>query len=109
MNFLTLADIKQQLRIDHDDEDTLLTAYGEAAEETVLNICNTTYAAMLEKYTAIPKSVILAAMMLVDTWYQHRSPVGTQAMHLVPYTFEVLIKPYMIFTYPKEEEEEEEG
>ena len=45
MKWLTLTEIKQQLRIeaDYTDEDALLTRYGNSAEAVVLNITGRTY------------------------------------------------------------------
>ena len=43
MNFLTFNQIKQQLRLDDEQaawEQELLEDYGEAAEDTVLNLIN---------------------------------------------------------------------
>lgn len=103
MKFLTLKDIKEQCRIEEDFtiEDTLLTCYGEAAEETVTQYLgrgktvDDMMASMTEEYGGIPKSVVNAALMLVDTWYQHRSPDSQVNISIVPYTFDLLIKPYM--------------
>lgn len=105
MNFLTLSYIKSHSRIDYDIEDDLLTLYGEAAEETVMNICNTTYADMVEEYGAVPKAIIQAALMLVDASYQNRAPVSAVNMYAVPYTFDFLVKPYMKLTVEEEEDE----
>ena len=35
MKWLTIADIKKQLRLDFNDEDDVLELYGSAAEDTV--------------------------------------------------------------------------
>ena len=43
MKWLTIPDIKKQLRIDFDDEDDELELYGSSAEDTVLNYLNRTY------------------------------------------------------------------
>lgn len=97
MKWLTLEKIKQQCRIETDFtlEDTLLTGYGESAESTILNHLNRTYYDLLEQYGTIPQDIINASLMLVDVWYQHRSPVEALSMSIVPYTFDLLIKPYM--------------
>lgn len=97
MKWLTLERIKQQCRIETDFtlEDTLLTGYGESAESTILNHLNRTYYDLLEQYGTIPQDIINASLMLVDVWYQHRSPVEALSMSIVPYTFDLLIKPYM--------------
>lgn len=102
MNYLTLAYIKAHSRIEYDGEDELLTLYGNAAEETVMNICGTTYQKMIQEYTTIPSAVMQATLMLVDLSYQQRSPVSPSSMYAVPYTFDLLIKPYMKLTKPEE-------
>ena len=97
MKWLTLQMIKQQCRIEPDFtlEDDLLTGYGTSAENTILNHLNRTYYDLLEQYGAVPQDIINASMMLVDVWYQHRSPVEALSLSIVPYTFDILIKPYM--------------
>lgn len=97
MKWLTLERIKQQLRIEPDfhDEDSLLEMYGESAEEVLLNYLNRTYAEVTEEYSGVPTPLQHASLMLVDTSYQYRSPVSAQSMSLVPYTFDILVKPYM--------------
>ena len=103
MMYLTLAYIKAHSRIEYDGEDELLTLYGNAAEETVMNICGTTYQKMIQEYTTIPSAVMQATLMLVDLSYQQRSPVSPSSMYAVPYTFDLLIKPYMKLTREEEE------
>jgi uncharacterized phiE125 gp8 family phage protein len=39
-NVITTADLKAHLRVDHNDEDTLIEALRDAAIETVNNYCN---------------------------------------------------------------------
>jgi hypothetical protein len=97
MKWLTLEKIKAQLRIEPDfhDEDELLEEYGESAEEVLLNYLNRTYEDVIEVYGRVPAPLRHASLMLVDTSYQYRSPVSTQSMSLVPYTFDILVKPYM--------------
>ena len=97
MKWLTLERIKQQCRIETDFtmEDTLLTGYGNSAESTILNHLNRTYYDLTEQYGEVPQDIINASLMLVDVWYQHRSPIEALNMSIVPYTFDLLIKPYM--------------
>lgn len=97
MKWLTLERIKAQLRIEPDfhDEDDLLEEYGESAEEVLLNYLNRTYEDVVEVYGHMPAPLVHASLMLVDTSYQYRSPVSAQSMSLVPYTFDILVKPYM--------------
>lgn len=93
MDFLTIDKIKQQLRLDCTCEAELLKDYGDAAEEVVLDIMGLTYDEAVAKYGSMPKRAEQAALMLVDTWYQYRSPVADRTMSVVPYTFEILLKP----------------
>jgi hypothetical protein len=93
MKFLTIDKIKQQLRLDCTCEAELLEAYGNSAEETVLDIMGCTYDEAVAKYGSIPARAQQAALMLVDTWYQYRTPVSDRQMSVVPYTFDILMKP----------------
>jgi hypothetical protein len=93
MKFLTIDKIKQQLRLDCTCEAELLEAYGNSAEETVLVIMGLTYDEAVAKYGSIPARAQQAALMLVDTWYQFRTPVSDRQMSVVPYTFDILMKP----------------
>ena len=95
MKWLTLEQIKRNSRIDGDYEDTLLVSYGESAEDTVLNYLNRPYQKLIETWGKVPEPVVQASLMLVDVWYQHRAPAEPVSMSLVPYSFEILIKPYM--------------
>lgn len=102
MKFLTIDKIKQQLRLDCTCEAELLEAYGNSAEETLAGYLGynnennvPSVDKMLEAYGGtIPAPLVQAALMLVDTSYQFRSPVSAQNMSVVPYTFNLLVKPY---------------
>lgn len=98
MKFLTLDYIKQQLRITWSEEDTLLDEYGMAAEDTLLNLLNRSYHDLLESYGEVPAPLVKAAMLLVGESYQHREPSSAQNMSSLPYSFDLLIKPYMRLT-----------
>lgn len=103
MKFLTIDKIKQQLRLDCTCEAELLEAYGNSAEETLAgylgynnenNIPDVNK--MLEAYKGtMPTPLVHAALMLVDTWYKFRNPVADRNMSIVPYTFDLLVKPYV--------------
>lgn len=98
MKWLTISDIKKQLRVDFDDEDDVLELYGSAAEDTVLNYMNRTYQDVLEEYGEVPAAIRQATLMLVDNSYQHRSPAEPAQMYYVLYGFDTLIKSYMRLT-----------
>ena len=103
MKFLTIDKIKQQLRLDCTCEAELLEDYGNSAEATLAgyigfvdgnNIPDVDK--MLEAYGGnMPAPLVHAALLLVDTSYQFRSPVSAQNMSVVPYTFNLLVKPYV--------------
>ena len=105
MKWLTLEQIKAQLRIEPDftAEDTLLESYGESAETTLLNYLNRPYADILGSYGDVPLPLVQASLLLVDTSYQHRSPINVTNISLVPYTFDLLVKPYIRLTSAESE------
>jgi len=101
MKFLTFDQIKAQLRLDDqqaEDEHDLLVLYGDAAEDMVLNTLNRTITDIFEQYGTVPKALVQAGLMLVAQSYQHREPASPQNLSAVPYTFDLLLKPYMRLT-----------
>ena len=88
--------IKAHSRIDYDCEDDLLELYADSAEETVLNMLGRSFEDLLEECGEVPAPVKQAALMLVDLSYKERSPISPQQLYAVPYTVDVLIKPYMV-------------
>jgi len=95
MKFITLDDIKEQCRIDGSCEAKVLNLYGNAAEATLLNYIGMTYDEIVKEYGDVPTPIKQAALMLVDTSYQYRSPISPNSISLVPYTFDLLVKPYV--------------
>ena len=103
MKFLTIDKIKQQLRLDCTCEAELLDDYGNSAEATLAAYIGfmdennvPSVDKMLEAYSGtMPAPLVQAALMLVDTSYQFRGPVSTQNMSVVPYAFDLLVKPYV--------------
>ena len=98
MKWLTLEQIKQQVRIepDYTDEDQLLTEIGESAEEMALEYCNRSYGDILDQYGAVPKNMVYASKLLCTIGYEQRSGVSAQNLSIVPYgNIDMLLKPYM--------------
>lgn len=95
MNILTLEYIKAHSRIDGNLDDTVLTIYGDAAEETVLTTIRRTLANVTDIYGQVPQALVQAALMLVDLGYMQRSPISPTNMSVVPYTFDMLVAPYI--------------
>lgn len=85
-------------RIDFNVSDAILEVYGNAAEDVVLNICNTSYDAMVAEYGDVPAPIMVASLQLVELSYTQRSPVTQANLSIVPYSFDLLVKPYMKLT-----------
>jgi len=75
---LDLTPLKHHLRIDHDEEDALLTAYLSAAKSTFM----------------ITDAIKQGALLLIGHWYAHREAVSDRLLHTTPYAVEALWLPY---------------
>jgi hypothetical protein len=108
LQFLTLADIKAQVRIESSftDDDQYLTMLGKAAERKVFKDTQRTYDEIVALEGEWPMDLTLAALLLTSHWYEHREPVTNQSMSVVPYAYDALYMPYRKGTYSSEEEEE---
>lgn len=87
--------IKHHARVDGDCENELLQLYGEAAESMIQKLLNRTYDD-LEAEGNIPSDVVLAALSLAATWYEHRTNLETVSLSNVPYGFDAMLMPYII-------------
>lgn len=102
MKFLTLDYIKQNSRIDYDCEDELLGLYGDAAEDVLAQhlgrgkTVDEMVDSLTEEFGEVPAAIMQAGLMLVDVSYQYRSPISSSNIYVVPYTFDILVKPFMI-------------
>lgn len=94
---MTLEQIRKHLRIDDDMtlEDDLLELYGESAEDAVLALLCRSYVNVLLTFGKIPKQVVQASLLLVDLSFKERSAVSSVHLSMVPYGFDLLIKPFM--------------
>lgn len=101
MLWLTFDKIKAQLRLDDEQaeyEQDLLIAYGEAAEEAVLDLIRRSYLNVLLTFGGIPKKLEIVSLMLVDNLYKERAPSSTVNLSTVPYSFDLMLKPLMRLT-----------
>ena len=96
MKYLTIDDIKAQLRLDFDCEDSLLELYGIGAEDTILHLCNRTYENLVETFGEVPAAIRQVTLELVSQSYEQRSPASPTSLSAVPYNFDLLIKPYIV-------------
>lgn len=102
MNFLTIDKIKQQCRIDPDDhdEDVLLEAYGEAAEEMVHNTTHQSIEQIYDEYGEVPHSLEVAALMFAADLFKNRE--STSNIVLQPNKAIIrLLAPY-VYSYHSE-------
>jgi hypothetical protein len=98
MKYLTFEQIQAQLRLDDDQaelERTRLEGMAEAAEDAVLTIIRRPLYNVKQVYGHIPQKLIQVTLLLVDEWYQHRSPVEQGQLSPVPYAFDFMLKPMM--------------
>ena len=113
MRWLTLADIKDQLRIEQEDtsQDKLLTRYGATAENFTLRYLQRTedeLKAMNDQDpTLVPEDIVSACLLLVDLYYQHRGPISMQNLYLIDYGYDALISDFRKGTYSSVDEEED--
>lgn len=91
----TIDYIKKHSRISYDDDADVIELYIVSAEQTILNLINRTYQELLEQYGEVPAPIRQATLLLVDHSYTQRSPASAQNMSIVPYSFDILVKPYM--------------
>ena len=96
MKYLTIDDIKAHVRIDFDCEDAELELYGTGAEDTILYLCNRTYENLIGTYGEVPAAVRNATLLLVANSYEQRSPVSPQHYSPSPYTFEFMLKEFIV-------------
>lgn len=98
MQYITLAQIKQQLRIDSlfADDDVLLTGLGDSAESFLqahLNVALDDVVA--ENSGELPKSLERALLMLVSYLYDND---GSGETREIPNSFWILCKPWQNYT-----------
>lgn len=113
---VTLEELKQQMRVDFEDEDQIIYLYGVAAENAVVaGTARTMNELMRIGYLEqtgnslskddvlpdgnwFPTQLKLAVLMLAAHCYRNREPVAAVAQNAVPYTFDVFCKPYRKLT-----------
>jgi hypothetical protein len=106
LKWLTLDNIKAQCRIMPENtlEDKILTLYGAAAENALLNAMNRTVESLIEDYGEVPDDLHVAGLLLANHLYEHRGPTTNVSLSVVPYALDWLWKPYAILASNKKEE-----
>lgn len=106
MKWTTIEYIHRHSRIDFNCEDAELELYANSAENTILQLCRRTYAGFIAKYGCIPDDIRHATLMLIDGSYTHRTPATVQNLYIVPYAFDMKVKPYMRLADEDEDNED---
>ena len=89
---LTLPETKLHLRVDHNDEDALITSLMATATAACAGVRSEEAADLGVAAPAPSKS---AALLLVGTLYEQRESVGERPYNRNP-TFEALLNPYRV-------------
>ncbi|HBN8983673.1 head-tail connector protein [Pseudomonas aeruginosa] len=87
MSAVTLDDVKIHLRLDHDDEDSYLTALVEAAERHISVFLSD------DLPDPMPAPVKAAVLLLVGDLYENRERMSDRDLSEVP-TYAMLLAPY---------------
>lgn len=115
LQVVTLAELKQQMRVEESYEDALITEYGKAAERYIITDTRRT----LSELNAIgyeetqgtapagdpgvayfPAPLKVAILMFAANLYRNREPVAAGVTPAaVPYTLDAMIKPYVRLTH----------
>lgn len=90
---LTLQETKLHLRVDHDDEDTLIAALIDTAHAACANHLNMPAADLV---VAVPAPIKSAALLMVGSLYNDRESQGDRPYNKNP-TFEMLLQPYKVY------------
>ena len=89
---LTLAETKLHLRVDHNDEDTLIQALMDTATAACADYLNMEAADLV---VAVPAPIKSAALLLIGSLYEQRESQGDRPYNRNP-TFEALLNPYRV-------------
>lgn len=103
---ISLAEMKNYLRVDHNADDDLILLLIETAKEQAQAYLNTDFSYVdtegVVRYLAIPSAIKLACMRMVNSWYDYRDDV-TETSNLggrsrnvgeVPWDAERMLWPY---------------
>lgn len=100
MSIVTLEALKKQMNIDFDDDDEIVTLYGEAAERSVVNMTRRSVSELKEENMLrtgsdeFPTELTVAILMLAAHLYRMREPVAGLSLTVVPFGLQHLVKPW---------------
>ncbi len=85
---VTLAELKAYLRIQHNEEDTLLSFLLSQAEATALDYCH------VAEFDGAPEPVRLALILFVSHFYENRDSSDRTSYETMLHAFHALLYPY---------------
>lgn len=92
---IDLDEIKAHLRIEHNLDDDLLTAYANAAEEIAQNYIGKTWGKETTTETvAFTQGIKVGCLMTIGHLYANREAVSDVLLYEVPFAISALWKPY---------------
>ena len=90
--YLTIADVKRHLIIDHNEDDLYLADLITVAEDAVRRDLNLYSLKEIEDPTGmLPASVIQAQLLLIGTLYANRESISFGSPRAVPHSYEYLL------------------
>lgn len=84
---LTLLNIKDYLRIDHDDDDQMLEIMLQSAQSFIQSYLNRSF----EDFEVLPGEFTIACMALVSHWYERREIQPEKTAKELNYVFSGLL------------------
>lgn len=93
---LTLDELRTHLRVDYHDDDAYIAQLGETAISHIVNATHRSVEELVELNNGVfPNELRLAALQLVAHWYRVPEAVSSVNQVAVPYTLDLLIKPFV--------------
>lgn len=93
--YLKIEDIKKQCVIEHDEDDVLLKAMAEAAEDGMRGYLGRgSLDELTDENDALPSGVYQAMLMMVGEMYNHREATVSYAQYENA-AFRFLVQPYI--------------
>ena len=90
--YLTVADVKRHLIIDHNEDDLYLADLITVAEDAVRRDLNLYSLKEIEDCSGmLPASVLQAQLLLIGTLYANRESISYGSPHPVPHSYDYLL------------------
>lgn len=108
MEITTLAELKAHCRIDDNLEDSVVEAYGNAAEQYVLTYTGRSLSelrslnAAVNGERAIPPMIKQAVWLLAGHFYKTREASGNAQTTSLPFALEAMLRPFTSLVIERE-------